>query len=51
MFDFDFDFVFDCKRADQGFFMVFLGSRANAELVTKFHNALHASHPALPIVT
>jgi hypothetical protein len=30
---------------------VFLGSRANAELVPKFHVALHASHAALPMVT
>jgi hypothetical protein len=33
------------------FSMVFLGTRANAELVPKFHVALHASHAALPIVT
>jgi hypothetical protein len=31
--------------------VVFLGLRANAELVPKFHVALHASHAALPIVT
>jgi hypothetical protein len=31
--------------------MVFLGHRANAELVPKFHVALHASHAALPMVT
>jgi hypothetical protein len=31
--------------------VVFLGPRANAELVPKFHVALHASHAALPIVT
>jgi hypothetical protein len=30
---------------------VFLGLRANAELVPKFHVALHASHAALPMVT
>jgi hypothetical protein len=30
--------------------MVFLGPRANAELVPKFHVALHASHAALPTV-
>jgi hypothetical protein len=30
--------------------MVFLGPRANAELVPKFHVALHASHAALPMV-
>jgi hypothetical protein len=29
---------------------VFLGPRANAELVPKFHVALHASHAALPMV-
>jgi hypothetical protein len=28
----------------------FLGPRANAELVPKFHVALHASHAALPMV-
>jgi hypothetical protein len=31
--------------------VVFLGPRANAELVLKFHVALHASHAALPVVT
>jgi hypothetical protein len=31
--------------------MVFFGPRANAELVPKFHVALHASHAALPMVT
>jgi hypothetical protein len=31
--------------------MVFLGPRANAELVPKFHVALHASHAALPMLT
>jgi hypothetical protein len=33
------------------FSVVFLGPRANAELIPKFHVALHASHAALPIVT
>jgi hypothetical protein len=33
------------------FSVVFLGPRANAELVPKFHVALHASHAALPMVT
>jgi hypothetical protein len=32
-------------------FPCFLGPRANAELVLKFHFALHASHAALPMVT
>jgi hypothetical protein len=32
------------------FSMVFLGPRANAELVPKFHVALHASHAALRMV-
>jgi hypothetical protein len=32
------------------FSVVFLGPRANAELVPKFHVALHASHLALPMV-
>jgi hypothetical protein len=36
---------------DQGFSVVFLGPKANAELVPKFHVALHASHAALPMVT
>jgi hypothetical protein len=31
--------------------VVFLGPRTNAELVSKFHIALHASHAALPMVT
>jgi hypothetical protein len=31
--------------------MLFLGPRANVELVPKFHVALHASHAALPMVT
>jgi hypothetical protein len=31
--------------------VVFLGPRANAELVHKFHVALHASHAALPMIT
>jgi hypothetical protein len=31
--------------------MVFLGSGANAELVPKFHVALHASHAAILTVT
>jgi hypothetical protein len=31
--------------------MVFLGPRENAELVPKFHVALHASHAALQILT
>jgi hypothetical protein len=30
--------------------MVFLGPRAKAELVPKFHVALHASHAALSMV-
>jgi hypothetical protein len=33
------------------FSMVFLGPRANAELVPKFQVPLHASHAALPMVT
>jgi hypothetical protein len=32
------------------FSVVFLGLRANAELVHKFHVALYASHAALPMV-
>jgi hypothetical protein len=32
---------------DQGFFVVFLGPRANAELVPKTHVTLHASHAGL----
>jgi hypothetical protein len=32
------------------FSVVFLGPRANAELVPKLHVALHASHTALPMV-
>jgi hypothetical protein len=30
--------------------VVFLGPRANAELIPKFHVALHAYHAALPMV-
>jgi hypothetical protein len=30
--------------------VVFLGPRANAELLSKFYVALHASHAALPMV-
>jgi hypothetical protein len=30
--------------------VVFLGPRANAELVPKFHVALHDSHAALPMI-
>jgi hypothetical protein len=33
------------------FSVVFLGPRANAELVPKFHVALHASNAALQILT
>jgi hypothetical protein len=33
------------------FSVVFLGPRANAELVPKFHVALHDSHAELPMVT
>jgi hypothetical protein len=33
------------------FSVVFLGPAANAELVPKFHVALHASHVALPMLT
>jgi hypothetical protein len=41
-----------CDRPTRSrFSVVFLGPRANAELVPKFHVALHASHPALPMVT
>jgi hypothetical protein len=31
--------------------MVFLGPRANAEFIPKYHIALHDSHAALPLVT
>jgi hypothetical protein len=31
--------------------VAFLGPRANAELVLKFHIVLHASHGALPTIT
>jgi hypothetical protein len=31
--------------------VVFLNPRPNAELVPRFHVALHASHAALPMVT
>jgi hypothetical protein len=41
-----------CDRPTRSrFSVVFLGPRANAELVPKFHVAPHASHAALPMVT
>jgi hypothetical protein len=41
-----------CDRPTRSrFSVVFLGSRANAELVPKFHIAIHVSHAALPLVT
>jgi hypothetical protein len=41
-----------CDRPTRSrFSLVFLGPRANAELVPKFPVALHASHAALPMVT
>jgi hypothetical protein len=41
-----------CHRPTRSrFSVVFLDPRANAELVLKFHVALHASHAALPMVT
>jgi hypothetical protein len=39
-----------CDRPTR-FSVVFLGPRANSELVSKFHFALHASHAALPTIT
>jgi hypothetical protein len=39
-----------CDRPTRSRFSVFfLGPRANAELVIKFHDALHASHAALAL--
>jgi hypothetical protein len=41
-----------CDRPTRSrFSVVFLGPRANADLVLKFHVALHASHAALLMVT
>jgi hypothetical protein len=41
-----------CDRPTRSrFSVVFLGPRANAELVPKFHVALHASHGTLSMVT
>jgi hypothetical protein len=41
-----------CDRPTRSrFSMVFLGPRANAELIAKFHVALHASQAALQILT
>jgi hypothetical protein len=46
-----FTFGRSCDRPTRSrFSVVFLGPRANAELVPKFHVALHASHAALPMV-
>jgi hypothetical protein len=40
-----------CDRPTRSrFSVVFLGPRANAELVPKFHVALYASNAALPMV-
>jgi hypothetical protein len=40
-----------CDRSTRSrFSVVFLAPRANAELVPKFHIAMHASQAALPIV-
>jgi hypothetical protein len=41
-----------CDRPTRSrFSVVFLRPKANAELVSKFHVALHAPHAALPMVT
>jgi hypothetical protein len=41
-----------CDRTTRSrFSVVFLGPRANTELVPKFHVSLQASHAALPMVT
>jgi hypothetical protein len=41
-----------CDRPTRSkFSVVFLGPGANAELVLKFHVALHASHAVLPMLT
>jgi hypothetical protein len=46
-----FAFGRSCDRPTRSRFSVdFLGPRANAELVPKFHVAQHASHAALPMV-
>jgi hypothetical protein len=46
-----FAFGRSCDRPTRSrFFVVFLGPGANAEMVPKFHDALHASHEALSIV-
>jgi hypothetical protein len=42
---------FATGQLDQGFSVVFLGPRANAELVPKFYIALHALHAATPMAT
>jgi hypothetical protein len=46
-----FAFGRSCGRQTRSrFSVVFLGPRANAELVPKFHVALHVSHAALPML-
>jgi hypothetical protein len=40
----------DTGQLELRFSMVFFGPKANAELVSKFHVALHASHAAQPMV-
>jgi hypothetical protein len=41
-----------CNRPNRSkFSVVYLGSRANTELVLEFNVALYASHAALPMVT
>jgi hypothetical protein len=47
----EFAFGRSCDRpARSRFSLVLFGPRASAELVPKFHVALHASHAALPVV-
>jgi hypothetical protein len=44
--------VRSCDRPTRSMFsMVFLGPRANAELISKFHVALHDSHATLLMIT
>jgi hypothetical protein len=46
-----FAFGRSCDRPTRSrFSVVFLGPRANAEVIPKFHVALHASHAVLPMV-
>jgi hypothetical protein len=45
------DYWLEVSQTRPKFSVVFLGSRANAEMVPEFRIALHALHAAFPTVT